>query len=85
MGKHSAEQRAYSMGTGVETEKIPGNTKLNNRDEFIREWVQQFGTRPPGTPQPFLCAVLSHSNANAPAIQLLKGFQRHFRRILSPD
>ncbi|MEP3428893.1 MAG: DUF2924 domain-containing protein [Roseibium sp.] len=47
MGKHSAERRAYSRGAGVETKKIPGKHKLNNREDVIRDWVQQFGSRPP--------------------------------------
>jgi hypothetical protein len=47
MGKHSTGRRSYAKSSGGEDQKIPGKHKLNNREEVIREWVQQFGRRPP--------------------------------------
>lgn len=47
MGKHGAERLAYAKGTGVETGKTRGKQKPNTREDVIRKWVRQFGTRPP--------------------------------------
>ncbi|CAN0598926.1 unnamed protein product, partial [Ectocarpus sp. 12 AP-2014] len=35
------------MGNGVETKKDPGKLEPIDREDPIREWIQQFGSRPP--------------------------------------
>lgn len=83
IGKHGAERRIYSMGTRVETKKDQEKHKLNNRDDVIREWVQQFGTRPPRNISTlFMRRALSfeHQCASTPALKRLsKTLQRDFR------
>jgi hypothetical protein len=83
MGKHSSERRAYSKGTGIETIKDTRTLKPNNREDVIREWVQQFGSRPPrNISTVFMRRALSFESqcASNPALKRLsKTLQRDFK------
>lgn len=83
MGKHNRERRAYSKGTGAETENIPGKQKPNTREDVVREWVLQFGTRPPRHISTlFMRRALSFESqcASNPALKRLsKALQKDFK------
>jgi len=82
-GKHSAERQTQSKKTEGETKEDPGKLKPNDREDVVRDWVQQFGSRPPRNISTlFMRRALSFESqcASNPALKRLsKTLQKNFK------